>query len=141
MSDFSEKIRHVRKEMRLSRRALGERIGIPEGKIQKIEIGSQRADHEFLTILAKEALVDLNWLLDDSEPILPGPVPKKGDHAIPIDLPRLRLSIEAVEEGLDAFGRVATPEVKAGLIAAAYELLEAEGEKATAQIIRLVKSA
>ncbi|MEB3421921.1 helix-turn-helix domain-containing protein [Salipiger marinus] len=141
MSDFSEKIRHVREEMKLSRRALGDLIGVAEGKIQKIEIGSQRADHEFLSHLSKETLIDLNWLLDDSQPILPGPLPRRGDQPVRRDLDRLRLSIEAVEEGLDAFGRVASPDIKAGLVAAAYELLQTEGEKAAAQIIRLVRTA
>jgi transcriptional regulator with XRE-family HTH domain len=141
MAGFSEKIRRVRDELKLSRRAFGELLGVSEGKIQKIEIGSQRADHDFLSLLSKSTLVDLNWLLDDSIPAFTGPTPKRGDAYKLRDLELLRLSIEAIEEGLDAFERVATPHIKAGLIFAAYELLQSEGEKSTAQIIRLIKTA
>ncbi|QBR36062.1 XRE family transcriptional regulator [Leisingera sp. NJS201] len=141
MTDFKEKIRHVRDVLQLSRRAMGELLDIPEGKVQKIEIGGQRADHEFLSRLLEETEVDLNWLLDNRQPALEGVVPTGTSEVKFSDADRLRLAIEAVEEGLDAFDRQASPKIKASLIAAAYELLEQEGEGATAQIIRLVRMA
>lgn len=49
----------------MSRRAFGELLGVPEAKIQKIEIGAQRADHEFLESMSRNTDVDLNWLLGD----------------------------------------------------------------------------
>lgn len=142
MADFKGKIRHVRETLRLSRRELGELISVPEGKIQKIEMGTQRADHEFLSSISKQTGADINWLLDDEQTATSGVVPtaEKDDHELS-DIERLRLAVEAIEESLEAFGRVASPDVKAGLIVAAYELFEQEGAKATAQIIRLVKAA
>ena len=142
MTDFKVKIRHVREALRLSRRELGEMLSVTEGKIQKIEMGTQRADHEFLSNISKQTGADINWLLDDEQTAVTGVVPTVDKDMLSLsDLVRLRLAIEAIEESLDAFGRVAAPEVKAGLIVAAYELLEQEGSKATAQIIRLVKAA
>ncbi|MCT4554672.1 MAG: helix-turn-helix domain-containing protein [Pelagimonas sp.] len=141
MTDLKEKIRHVRSELSLSRKALGEKTHVPEGKVQKIETGVQRADHDFLAAFIRETGADANWLLNSNAPILSGHFPRADSAGQPVETKNLCLAIEAIEEGLDAFDRVASPDIKAGLIAAAYELLEQEGEKATAQIIRLVKSA
>lgn len=144
MHDIGTKIRTARIEKRLSRRAFGDLVGISESKVQAIEIGKQRVDHDTLYNIAKSAQLDISWLLslDDEQTAVTGVVPTidKDEHSLS-DLVRLRLAIEAIEESLDALDRVATPEVKAGLIVAAYELLEQEGAKATAQIIRLVKAA
>ena len=62
MSEFQQKISQIREDMGLSRRAFGEILGVAEAKIQKIEVGAQRADHEFLSILSEKVDVDLNWL-------------------------------------------------------------------------------
>ncbi|GLO70085.1 repressor [Phaeobacter inhibens] len=63
MADFSSKMKAIREQMALSRRAFGELLGAPEAKIQKIEIGAQRADHEFLAAISRNTDFDLNWLL------------------------------------------------------------------------------
>lgn len=63
MTDFITKIRQIRDDKGLSRRAFAELLGVPDGKIQKIEMGHQRADHEFLTTLTSVFDVDLNWLI------------------------------------------------------------------------------
>lgn len=76
MTEFARKIRHVREALGLSRRAFGEQLGVPEGKIQKIEVGDQRADHEFLSLLGKTTGVDVNWLLDSSVSELPEHFPE-----------------------------------------------------------------
>lgn len=82
MADFIDKIRHVRTTLKLSRRALGELLDVPEGKIQKIEIGEQRADHEFLSHFGKSVGADINWLLDDDGEIVDGFFPATfHDHA------------------------------------------------------------
>ncbi len=70
MADFDAKIRHVRDVLGLSRRALSELLEVPEGKIQKIETGDQRADHEFLSNFGKKTGADVNWLLDDDGQIV-----------------------------------------------------------------------
>ncbi|MCF6432938.1 helix-turn-helix transcriptional regulator [Leisingera sp. MMG026] len=134
MHDIGVKIRTARERKGLSRKAFGDLVGISEPKVQAIEIGKQRVDHETLYNIAKLAQLDVLWLLS----LEPRSEEETAEYS---DRDRLLLAIEAVEEGLEAFERKATPQVKAGLIAAAYELLEQEGEGATAQIIRLVKMA
>ncbi|WP_049641791.1 XRE family transcriptional regulator [Candidatus Rhodobacter oscarellae] len=82
MADFTSKIRHIRETLKLSRRALSELLDVPEGKIQKIEIGDQRADHEFLSHLGKTVGADINWLLDSDGEIVEGFFPATfHDHA------------------------------------------------------------
>lgn len=66
MTDFKEKIGQIREQEGLSRRAFGELLGVAESKIQKIEIGAQRADHEFLSILSQSLAIDMNWLLGET---------------------------------------------------------------------------
>jgi len=71
MADFAETIRHIRDRTGLSRRDSGERTGLSEGKVQKIEIGDQRADHGFLSLISRKTSVDVNWLLNDDRSELP----------------------------------------------------------------------
>lgn len=55
------------------------------------------------------------------------------------DILRLERAVTIVEEGLEAAGRVARPEVKAGMISAAFEMLEEPSETTVGRILRLVK--
>lgn len=57
----------------------------------------------------------------------------------PEDIQRLERAVTIVEEGLEAAGRVARPEVKAGMISAAFEMLEEPSETTVGRILRLVK--
>jgi len=138
MIDIGTKIRAAREERGLSRRAFGDLAGISEAKVQAIEIGKQRVDHDTLHRIVTTMNIDVTWLLYLGQPTISKAAPL--EH-IEIDHDRLRLAIEAIEEGLDAVGRTASPDIKAKMISAAYELFEQEGAKATAQIIRLVKTA
>lgn len=53
---------------------------------------------------------------------------------------RLTDAIEAIEEGLEAISRTASPRVKAELVLAAYDILASQGESASADIIRLLRA-
>ena len=66
MVKIGAKIRDFREYKGLSRRAFADGLGVPEGKIQKIEMDAQRADHEFLSNLAKSYGINLNLLLDET---------------------------------------------------------------------------
>ncbi|MDU8929314.1 S24 family peptidase [Alisedimentitalea sp. MJ-SS2] len=76
MSEIGGKIRSLREDRGLSRKAFGERTGVPEAKVQAVEIGKQRADHEFLMSIVRVLGVDANWLLSEqlgfAEPDKPG---------------------------------------------------------------------
>lgn len=83
---------------------------------------------------------DLLYILTGERSRSPMPFPSSGELPTRFRA-RLKDAIEAVEAGLDALDRRASPDVKAELVLAAYDLLAQEGENATAQIIRLVKAA
>lgn len=117
---------------------ISEITGVKYRTIQNYLAGDRAIGSEFLAALSEQMGVSATWVLTGEGPML---IPPEAAPEPPIDLDRLRLAIEVVEEGLEAFGRFAPPDVKAGLIVAAYELLQAEGERATAQIIRLIKAA
>ena len=63
MSDLSANISGFRQRQGLSQEAFASRIGYPKAKIQNIEAGKQRADHDFLAAIAVEFTVNLNDLL------------------------------------------------------------------------------
>lgn len=90
-SDFHNKVLTLRTQMSLSRRAFGELIGVSEAKIQKIEIGAQRADHEFLVRLAKGANIDLNWLLLGAA----GPDTSQADSDYTAQIPKFNVTVSA----------------------------------------------
>ena len=67
--DITEKIKLLRASMKLSQKEFGERIGFSESKIQNMENGKQRINHEFLQALLVEYDADLNDLLSpDARP-------------------------------------------------------------------------
>lgn len=68
MPDIGSKIRDIRERRGLSRKAFGDRVGLSEAKVQALEIGKQRVDHEALYNIADRLGVDANWLLGLSVP-------------------------------------------------------------------------
>lgn len=92
--DFTDRVKLIRGKTGLSRKAFGELLGVSEGKIQKIEIGKQRADHEFLAVLSRSVNVDLNWLVSNQSL---APIANEADK-IPekfISIPKLTVSASA----------------------------------------------
>lgn len=49
----------------VSRRELAAEIGVGESKIQSVESGHQRADHEFIGKILRRFELDANWLMND----------------------------------------------------------------------------
>lgn len=67
MLDIGRKIRAQREARGLSRRAFSEEIGIPEAKVQALEIGKQRTDHVTLAEISRFFGVSADWFLESSE--------------------------------------------------------------------------
>lgn len=126
MGTLFERLKSERERLGFTQAQLAEFTGHSRKTQIRYETGERSPDGNYFAEIAKLG-ADINYLVTG--------VPTFSDKS------RLRLAIEAVEEGLDAFDREATPDVRAGLIFAAYEMLEEQGEKATAEIIRLVKAA
>jgi len=85
--------------------------------------------------------VDLNWLVNgEGSMFLEVSGGRTSRPKVFGDEARLLRAISTVEIGLSESGRSATPEVRARLIFAAYELSAKESDTHTAQIIQLIKS-
>lgn len=67
MRDFSEVLRELRTEKKLSQKALGEILGISDRNIRFYETGKHRPDFEGLLILADYFQVSLDYLVGRSE--------------------------------------------------------------------------
>ena len=67
MRDFSEVLRELRTEKKISQRALGEILGISDRNIRFYETGEHRPDFEGLLILADYFQVSLDYLVGRSE--------------------------------------------------------------------------
>ena len=67
MRDFSEVLRELRTEKKISPKALGEILGISDRNIRFYETGEHRPDFEGLLILADYFQVSLDYLVGRSE--------------------------------------------------------------------------
>ncbi len=85
-------------------------------------------------VISEVTGVDAGWILTGKGTMRP-----TARQFADLDLERLELAIRTVERGLDEADRIATPEGKAGMIAAAYELLTIPNDISVRRILRLVK--
>ena len=67
MRDFSEVLRELRKEKKVSQRELGELLGISDRNIRFYESGEHRPDFEGLLLLADYFGVSLDYLVGRSD--------------------------------------------------------------------------
>lgn len=63
MTEIKERILQIRQREKLTRKAFAARVGVKEGKVQAIETGAQRVDHETLAAISDCFEVSANWLL------------------------------------------------------------------------------
>lgn len=124
MQPIGERIRAAREALRLTRDALASQSGIPSKSLRTYELANSLPGAEALEKLAQAGIAPA-WLLLGQEPMLSAGPPRS-------QLDRLRLAIEAVEEGLQAVDRELPPPQKAELVLAALELL-AEDDANSAQ--------
>jgi len=138
LSTFGERLRAERATTGLSQVEFAALGGAKKHSQINYEADKSWPSCEYLSLLSRHG-VDVHYILT-GERLSAIPAPQ-ADQLPPRLRERLRDAIEAVEAGLDATGREASPRVKAELVLAAYDILASEGEAATAQIIRLVKVA
>lgn len=124
--------------MGLNQEDFGRLGGVKKNAQHNYEAGERQPSAGYLAALAAAGADVLYILTGERRPDLPV-VPAA---ELPSEVKaRLRDAIEAIDEGLAATGRQATPALKADLVMAAYDLLGEAGQGAAAQIIRLVKAA
>jgi len=63
MKDFSERLKELRKERKISQKALGELLGISDRNIRFYESGEHRPDFEGLLLLAEYFGVSIDYLV------------------------------------------------------------------------------
>lgn len=149
LTPLAKRLREVRRILGDPERGVfGDRLGVPKSTLAFYERGERTPDADTLRIYSEKCQVDLNWLITGEGDVFrqtgtgddrlgrAGYPPKI--HAT-IDSNRLERAISLVERGLDEAGRTATPEGRAGMISAAYELLEVPSEATIGRILRLVK--
>lgn len=83
--------------------------------------------------------INANWLLTGEGPMLLADLQAPSAPGA-LDSARMRLAIEAVEEGLAAAKRVMAPAKKTDLVLAVYDLLEEPGVNKE-RVLKLVKLA
>lgn len=100
MPDIYTRIREVRDARGLSREAFGTSIGTSAAKVQAMENGRQRVDHETIEAMSRNLGIDANWLLlggDNHHNLLPpeGNTVPAQDTMDPDFIPIERYSVEA----------------------------------------------
>jgi phage repressor protein C with HTH and peptisase S24 domain len=95
MLTIGNKIRLLRERANQSRQVFGQLIGVPEAKVQAIEIGKQRVDHETLANIVTILGIDANYLLRSDaslDEILPDAPINEPDY---IQIPKFTVSASA----------------------------------------------
>lgn len=132
-----ERLREERERLGITQGDLATSLGQSRKSQTRYEAGERSPDWEYLDSLSGLG-ADVLYILTGERR---SSVPLPEANQLPSRLrERLSAAISAVEAGLEAVDRTASPKVKAELIMAAYDILSRDGEAATAQIIRLVKA-
>lgn len=138
MGTVGERLRQERSLLGMSQSEFAAIAGQSKKSQMRYESDERSPDAEYLSALAQHDIDVLYILTGERRSGLPSP----SAAILPTRLrERLRDAIEAIEEGLAATGRTAAPAVKAEMVMAAYDILGTEGEGASAEIIRLVRTA
>lgn len=142
MTTLAERLRGIRTKMGLKQSELAAQSGVSERAYQGYEAGKSVPGGDAIEGFMKVG-ISANWLLTGEGSMLLADLQAPAAPAAPpgaLDIARMRLSIEAVEEGLAAASRTMTPNKKAELIMAVYDLLEEPGVNKN-RVLNLVKLA
>ncbi|WP_374342658.1 helix-turn-helix domain-containing protein [Azonexus sp.] len=131
-----ERIKQAREVLKFSQPEAAEVSGIPVGTLRKYEQGPSKPGAEAMSGLVKLG-INANWLLTGEGPML---LAELQAPAGALDQGRLRLSLQAVEEGLSATRRTMEPAKKADLVLAVYDLLQ-EPSVTKERVLKIVKLA
>lgn len=138
LSEIGDRMRIAREKLGFSQVKIAELFGCSVRTYQKNETGLNEAGICIIDDFIRLG-INANWLLTgEGEMLLVDlrpPVSPAG-----LDMPRLLLAIEAVEEGLEASNRTMLPDKKAELFLAVYDMME-EPTITKDRVLRLVKLA
>lgn len=134
---FQDRLKAARSSLGLTQAQIAALSGVSTRSYQGYEDGRSLPCAEAIAGIVNLG-VNANWLLTGEGEMLLKDVATVPPGAL--DPVRLRLAIEAVEEGLAAAGRLMAADKKAELVLAVYDLLEEPGVKKE-RILKLVKLA
>lgn len=126
--------------------ALARNVGVVEGTIRKWANGLSRPKIDEAVKLAQTLDVHLLWLATGEGPQLKNEEGEKDqqaskkDSAPVLDMKRLRLAIETVEEAFNDKGVTMDPDRKAELVAAIYDLYADNDSLDKTPVLRLIKT-
>lgn len=136
LTELGLRMKQAREALCLTQSAFHEKYGYGSVRsFQKNEAGSNEAGICLAESFVR-AGINANWLLTGAGPMRLADLQAPGA----LDAGRLRLAIEAAEEGLAAARRMMPPDKKAELVLAVYDLLEEPGVNKE-RVLKLVKLA
>lgn len=144
----SERLKRARTALELKQDQMSARTGIPIDTYKKYEGGTRQPGADAIAHFV-QAGINANWLLTETGPMLVKDLPlivsdQLGEYRVSaaapvpaIDMARLQLAIATVEEALEQTNRTATPDRKAELVAAVYDLYQ-EPTTSRERVLKLV---
>lgn len=136
MHSLGGRLRVWRDAKSLSQKDISTQLSIPSRTYQDYERGLRLPGAESMECFVR-AGINANWLLTGEGPMLLSDLRAAADS---FDMARLKLAIQATEEGLAAGGREMAPDRKAELVLAVYDLLR-EPSVTKERVLKLVKLA
>ena len=131
-----KRLKDARAALRLSQKEVAEQSGVSVRGYQGYEDGRSTPGGEAIAGLVRLG-INANWLLTGEGPMLLSDLRVAAGS---FDMARLKLAIQATEEGLAAGGREMAPDRKAELVLAVYDLLQ-EPSVTKERVLKLVKLA
>lgn len=116
-SDMAARLRDLKGERALA--TFARRSGVEESSLRAYTKRGVKPGLDHLVAICRAGNISLDWLATGQ-----GPVHSAAHSPVTFQDPvRLRLTIEAVEQGLRAIGRTLPPDKYAQLVVAAYKLM------------------
>lgn len=139
MTTLNSRLKAWREAKKLRQDAAASLLGVPIGTYQKYEMGIRAPGAGAIEAFVTAGGINANWLLTGEGPMQLGDLQAAGWSGA-LDRERMRLAMEAVEEGIaEAHGTMA-PARKAKLVLAVYDLME-EPSVTKAKVLQIVKFA
>ena len=142
MNSIAERLRYAREKMGIGQVDAASKFGIPVSSYRKYESGPSEPGSEAMAGITR-AGINVHWLLTGEGEMLRSDAQPRSAPSVTstdFDRPRFLLAIEAVEEGLEAADRTMSPDKKAELFLAVYDLME-EPANTKARVLQRVRLA
>lgn len=139
MSALNSRLKAWREEKRLNQAQAANLLGVPVATFIKWEVGTRAPGAAAIEAFVTAGGINANWLLTGEGPMR---IEDLAGAETPgaLDRERMRLAMEAIEEGLSEVRLTMAPPKKAELLLAAYDLLETDGVTKE-KVMKIVKLA